>query len=97
VHFDNEYSERFSILEILAQDAWGLLYRISRVIWQHRCDIEFVLISTGGNRAIDVFHLTKGDTKLSAEDAAALQRSLETMLAVPGETPRRSESGEAAG
>ena len=96
-HFDNEYSERFSILEILAQDAWGLLYRISRVIWQHRCDIEFVLISTGGNRAIDVFHLTKGDTKLSAEDAAALQRSLEAMLAVPDETPRRTESGEASG
>ena len=48
VHFDNDYSERFSILEILAQDAWGLLYRISTVISQHRCDIEFVLISTGG-------------------------------------------------
>ncbi len=80
VHFDNEYSERFSILEILAQDAWGLLYRISTVISQHRCDIEFVLISTGSNRAIDVFHLTKGDTKLSADDAAALQQSLEAML-----------------
>ena len=80
VHFDNEYSGRYSILEILAQDAWGLLYRISTVISQHGCDIEFVLISTGGNRAIDVFHLTKGDAKLSAEDAASLQRSLEAML-----------------
>ena len=47
VHFDNAYSERYSILEILAQDAWGLLYRISTVISQQRCDIEFVLISTG--------------------------------------------------
>ena len=41
VHFDNGYSERFSILEVVAQDAWGLLYRISRVISQHECDIEF--------------------------------------------------------
>ena len=39
-----------------------------------------MLISTGGNRAIDVFHLTKDDTKLSQEDAEALQRSLEAML-----------------
>ncbi len=94
VHFDNEYSERYSILEILAQDAWGLLYRISTVISQHGCDIEFVLISTGGDRAIDVFHLTQSGTKLSAEDAAALQQSLEAMLAARVETPLLSASGQ---
>ena len=93
VHFDNEYSERYSILEILAQDAWGLLYGISTVISQHGCDIEFVLISTGGNRAIDVFHLTKGDAKLSKADAAALQASLEAMLAARGGTPSPTEGG----
>ena len=80
VHFDNEYSERFSILEIVAQDAWGLLYRISRVISRHECDIELVLMSTEGNRAIDVFHLTKNDSKLRAEDAARLRAELETVL-----------------
>ena len=80
VHFDNEYSERFSILEVLAQDAWGLLYRISAVISRHGCDIEFVLISTEGNRAIDVFHLTRSGAKLSAADTAALKRSLEALL-----------------
>ena len=95
VHFDNEYSRRFSILEILAQDAWGLLYRISTVISRHQCDLEFVLISTGGNRAIDVFHLTKGGAKLSGEDAAALQGSLEAMLAARAETPDRTRRGAA--
>ena len=95
VHFDNEYSRRFSILEILAQDAWGLLYSISRVISRHQCDLEFVLISTGGNRAIDVFHLTKGGAKLSGEDAAALQGSLEAMLAARAEAPDRTRRGAA--
>ncbi len=80
VHFDNAYSERFSILEVVAQDAWGLLYGISRVISQHECDIEFVLISTGTDRAIDVFHLTRGGAKLAAGEAAALQESLESLL-----------------
>ena len=80
VHFDNGYSERFSILEVVAQDAWGLLYRISRVISQHGCDIEFVLISTGTDRAMDVFHLTKGHAKLADGETEALQQSLETLL-----------------
>ena len=80
VHFDNAYSGRFSILEVVAQDAWGLLYRISRVISQQGCDIEFVLISTGTDRAVDVFHLTKGGDKLADDDTAAVQRGLEALL-----------------
>ena len=98
VHFDNEYSERFSILEIVAQDAWGLLYRISRVISRHECDIELVLMSTEGNRAIDVFHLTKNDVKLLAEDAAHLQAELETVLRESNEADqgdREAEQGSA--
>ena len=80
VHLDNEYSERFSILEIVAQDAWGLLYRISRVISAHGCDIELVLASTEGNRAIDVFHLTKSGSKLASSEADALRVDLEATL-----------------
>ena len=80
VHFDNDYSKRFSILEIVTQDTWGLLYRVSRVISRHECDIEFVLISTEGNRAIDVFHLKKGDAKLSPDDVERLQADLESVV-----------------
>ena len=80
VHFDNDYSKRFSILEIVTQDTWGLLYRVSRVISRHECDIEFVLISTEGDRAIDVFHLKKGDAKLSPDDVERLQADLESVV-----------------
>ena len=80
VHVDNEYSDRFSIVEIISQNSWGLLYRISRVISQHQCDIELVLASTEGSRAVDVFHLTKNGSKLSPRDSDHLRSELENLL-----------------
>ena len=83
VHVDNQCSDRFTILEIVTQDTWGLLYRISRVISRHGCDIDLVLISTEGSRAIDVFHLTKAGAKVTDSDADALRATLETALEGP--------------
>ena len=80
VHLDNQYSDRFSIFEIVAQNAWGLLYRISRVISHHGCDIELVLASTEGSRAIDVFHITKSGAKLTSDEGARLCAELEALL-----------------
>src|SRR5206468_7722462 len=80
IYFDNEASHRYTILEIVADDSPGLLYRISRAISGYGCDVELVLISTEGHRAVDVFHLTKGDGKLTDSDQLALTESLERSL-----------------
>jgi [protein-PII] uridylyltransferase len=81
VHCDNHASQRYTIVEIVADDALGLLYRISRVMSQQGCDVDLVLISTEGHRAIAVFHITQAGGKLSAaaQDvlAAGLRRLLE--------------------
>jgi [protein-PII] uridylyltransferase len=80
VHCDGQSSPRYTILDIIADDALGLLYRISRVISHHGCDVELVLISTEGQTALDVFHLTKAGVKLSEEDERALTADLQRLL-----------------
>lgn len=80
VYFDNESSARYTILEIVAQDALGLLHRMSSVISRQGCNVDLVLISTEGNRAIDVFHVTKAGAKLAEPDQRALKRELERIL-----------------
>jgi [protein-PII] uridylyltransferase len=80
VRFDQEHSQRYTVLEIVAQDAPGLLHRISLAISRQGCDVDLVLISTEGDRAIDVFHLTKGGAKLSESAQLALKEDVQAML-----------------
>ena len=85
VHFDHDFSDRYTVVEIGGANQWGLLYRISRVISEHGCDIDLVLISTEGDRAIDVFHLTRDGDKLSLGMEQDLRASLEQVVGVDNE------------
>jgi [protein-PII] uridylyltransferase len=80
VRADNQASGRYTILDVVATNALGLLYRISRVISQHGCDVDLVLIATEGEKAIDVFHITKGGSKLTEADQLALTSDLHRTL-----------------
>lgn len=80
VALDNEHSQRYTVLEIVTEDALGLAHRISRVLSQHGCDVDLVLLSTEGKKAIDVFHLTRAGSKLTDAAQMALKVDLERML-----------------
>jgi [protein-PII] uridylyltransferase len=80
IYFDNDHSPRYTVLELVADDRAGLLHRISRVISRHGCGIDLVLISTEGQKAIDVFHLRRGAAKLTDSDQLALTEDLERAL-----------------
>jgi [protein-PII] uridylyltransferase len=80
IHADNHSSQRYTILDIIASNETGLLHRISRVISRHGCNVDLVLISTEGAKAIDVFHINAGGAKLSDAAEAALTADLQRML-----------------
>ena len=80
VRADNDASGRYTILDIVATNALGLLYRISRVISEHGCDVDLVLIATEGEKAIDVFHLTKHGAKLTEAEQLGLTSDLQRTL-----------------
>ncbi|HMF95695.1 MAG TPA: HD domain-containing protein [Vicinamibacterales bacterium] len=81
IHADNQSSRRYTILDLVADNALGLLHRVSRVISRHGCDVDLVLISTEGQKAIDVFHITRAGAKLTdaaiGELTADIHRTLE--------------------
>jgi [protein-PII] uridylyltransferase len=87
VHVDNEHSRKYTVLEIVADDAPGLLHRISRAVSGEGCDVHLVLIATEGKRAIDVLHVTKKGAKVSDGDLDALGRRLEQVLEDGNEAP----------
>jgi [protein-PII] uridylyltransferase len=80
VHCDNEWSKRYTIVEIVAENALGLLYRMSRAMSESGCDVDLVLIATEGRRAVDVFHLTRDGAKLTPAQQQQLIDTLQRVL-----------------
>jgi len=80
IHADNHSSRRYTILDIVANNTLGLLHRVSRAISRHGCDVDLVLISTEGQKAIDVFHITKAGAKLTDPAIAELTADFHRML-----------------
>ncbi len=80
IRFDETSSSHSTLLELTTQDHPGLLYQISSMLSEHRCNIEVAAIDTQGHKAIDVFYLTIDGNKLSSEDKQAVEDALLTSL-----------------
>lgn len=80
ISFDHEASDQYTVLEIVARDAPGLLFRISRTLSRFACEIDMVVISTEATTAIDVFHVRKDGAKLTEADELPLTEALEQAI-----------------
>ena len=78
---NNSHSDTHTILELQAQDGLGLLYRLTRALYEQDVDIALAKISTEGNRAIDVFYVTDADGRKIVDDTA-LETIRQALLAV---------------
>jgi len=81
LRFDDSASTHSTLLELIAQDRPGLIYRTSRVLAEAGCNIEIALVDTEGPKAIDVFYLTAGGKKLDAARQETLRAALIAALA----------------
>jgi [protein-PII] uridylyltransferase len=83
-------STRTSVVEVNARDREGLLARLALAIHQQGLQVRSAHIATYGERAVDVFYLTRSDgAKLGPDDAATLR---EALLAAAGEPESRSRA-----
>ena len=69
VEFDNVVSDRFTVIDIRAQDRLGLLYVIASTLSGLDVDVTLAKIATEVDQAVDVFYVTEKDGRKVAEPA----------------------------
>ena len=80
IHLDNAQSEEDTVLEIVADDAPGFLYRITRVIAEADCTVNLALVSTEHGKAVDVLHITRDKRRLTEAEQQSLHVALEGVI-----------------
>jgi [protein-PII] uridylyltransferase len=70
-----------TVIEVRAQDAPGLLFRIGRALEDAQVRVRSMHVSTLGSNAVDAFYATTAEgVPLPGEDAVSVARKLEEML-----------------
>lgn len=73
VEIDNESSDRFTIIEVFADDRQGLLYVIARTLFELGLSVSSARVSTRTDQVADVFYATDRESGRKIDDAARLE------------------------
>ena len=78
VEFDNQASNRFTVIEVSARDRPALLNRLARALFEAQTIVHSAHIATYGERAVDAFYVTDilGDKIESVSRLAAIEQGL---------------------
>jgi [protein-PII] uridylyltransferase len=83
VSVDNEASETATVLEVRAPDEIGLLYRVTRALFEEGLDVVSARVSTLGDAVVDAFYVRESrgakvtDHRRLAAVTAAVLRALD--------------------
>ena len=58
VCIDNDCSDQYTVIDVFAVDAPGLLYTLSRTLYRHVLSVQLARIGTSIDRVVDVFYVT---------------------------------------
>ncbi|MBY4637425.1 [protein-PII] uridylyltransferase [Sphingopyxis sp. XHP0097] len=78
VFVDNKASNRFTVIEVNAQDRPALLNQLAHALFQSKVTVHSAHVATYGERAVDTFYVT--DLLGGKIDSAARVKSLEKRL-----------------
>jgi len=67
IRFDNSTSDDFTIITVFAYDRTGLLYDISKTLFDLQLDLQIAKVSTHLDQVVDVFYVTDVDGKKVSE------------------------------
>jgi [protein-PII] uridylyltransferase len=67
VEFDNMVSDRYTVIDVRAQDRLGLLYVIASTLSGLEVDVTLAKIATEVDQAVDVFYVTEKDGRKVTE------------------------------
>lgn len=93
VEIDNDSSDRCTVIDVFTLDRPGLLYALSRTIFQCGFSVDLAKIGTHLEQVVDVFYITTPEGEKLHEEAslANLKRKLQEVLESLEQTERPSE------
>ena len=93
VTINNQWSERYTVIEVSGLDRPGLLYQLTTTISKLNLNIASAHVATFGERARDVFYVTDllGAQITAPTRQAAIKRALVHLLAEGGEANKPAD------
>jgi [protein-PII] uridylyltransferase len=91
---NNQWSHRYTVVEITGLDRPGLLYDLTTTLSKLNLNIASAHVATFGERAVDVFYVTDllGAKITSPTRQAAIKRALFTLFSADSANGRENKS-----
>ncbi len=92
VTINNQWSHRYTMVEVIGLDRTGLLYELTATLSKLNLNIASAHVATFGERVVDVFYVTDlmGAQITSATRQAAIKRALIALFAADNEKREKS-------